>query len=202
MEMSGAHCSGLSGAVTGHLELWGPGTSDGHQGRVAAYRTSMMLLRWPSRWLSRWDNVKAGKRRMAKRSCSQASISSARLIFLCTMEKCTSGNWWAATCTCVQIRGQSALPNSSGPFIRCLTLGSQSLEHQGPHQDPAHHLLPPIRLYPQAPSTDHTHTHKAPSQKIQPSDIPNLLVALLPVSLGHTNMRPRSQAPQVPIVPH
>lgn len=62
------------------------------------HRTSMMLLRWPSRWLSRWERVKAGSRRMAKRSCSQARISSARLIFLCTMENRTSGNWWAATC--------------------------------------------------------------------------------------------------------
>lgn len=76
-----------------------------------SHLTSMMLLRWPSRWLSRWDRVKAGSRRMAKRSCSQARISSARLIFLCTMENRTSGNWWAATCK----GGCQALPGAHEP---------------------------------------------------------------------------------------
>ena len=71
----------------------------------------MMLLRWPSRWLCRWDRVKAGSRRTAKRSCSQASMSSARLIFLCTMENRTSGNWWAATCE----RSHEALPGAHAP---------------------------------------------------------------------------------------
>ena len=39
----------------------------------------------------KWDKVKASKRLMLNRSCSQASISSARLIFLCTMENFTGG---------------------------------------------------------------------------------------------------------------
>lgn len=90
----------------------------------SAHRTSMMLLRWPSRWLSRWDRVKAGSRRMAKRSCSQARMSSARLIFLCTMENRTSGNWWAATC-----EGHcQALPGARGlrPNPACLCGGGPS----------------------------------------------------------------------------
>ena len=43
------------------------------------------------RVLLKWDRVKASSRLMLKRSCSQANISSARLIFLCTMEKSTGG---------------------------------------------------------------------------------------------------------------
>lgn len=64
---------------------------------VVSHLLSMMLLRRLSRWLSRWETVKAGKRRMAKRSCSHASMSSARFIFLCTTENFTSGNWLATT---------------------------------------------------------------------------------------------------------
>lgn len=57
----------------------------------------MMLERCARRWDARWDNVKAGNRRIPKRSCSQASMSSARLIFLWTMENLTSGYWLATT---------------------------------------------------------------------------------------------------------
>lgn len=66
--------------------------------RKASNLLSMMLLRRLSRWLSRWEMVNAGKRRIAKRSCSHASMSSAKFIFLCTMENFTSGNWLATTC--------------------------------------------------------------------------------------------------------
>lgn len=54
-------------------------------------RMSMMEWRAGLRWLSRWDRVKEGRRRMPKRSCSHARVSSARLIFLWTIENFRSG---------------------------------------------------------------------------------------------------------------
>ncbi len=60
-------------------------------------RMSMMEWRAGLRWLSRWDRVKEGRRRMPKRSCSHARVSSARFIFLWTIENFRSGCWWAAT---------------------------------------------------------------------------------------------------------
>lgn len=62
--------------------------------------SKMEFLIW-LRWLLRWETVNAGRRRMLKRSCSQARKSSAKLIFLCTMS-------------------YSALGRSS--FIACSTL--------------------------------------------------------------------------------
>ncbi len=46
---------------------------------------------------SKCESVNAGRRRMEKRSCSQASTSSARLIFLCTMLKRSAGSAAADT---------------------------------------------------------------------------------------------------------
>lgn len=76
---------------------------------------SMMLLRRPSRWLSRWEMVNAGRRRIAKRSCSHASMSSARFIFLCTMENFTSGDWLATTCGRSQAAQNKDDRGSQGP---------------------------------------------------------------------------------------
>lgn len=66
----------------------------------------MMLDRRAKRCEGRWDMVKAGSRRIPKRSCSQASMSSARLIFLWTIENLTSGYWLATTWQ--EVMGKSA----------------------------------------------------------------------------------------------
>ena len=91
-------CPGPSVGVTTAVLTFYPGPGVGvttavlsGQDHCCTHFLSRMVVLSRALVVLKWDKVKASKRLMLNRSCSQASISSARLIFLCTMENFTGG---------------------------------------------------------------------------------------------------------------